>query len=220
MWAHSPAANSLFACRIRSAAQASRLQLQWAMRVAGLCILLGSTVAACTTGNGPGTLPPSEAGTTQLGILCSTFYAASGTFVPNASDKPPSGFTGCWPIGAWTFSLTLNADTSTGGGIDTCMTTGNEPTPLAKYQFTGTTTLDMNGDPLEHFAYMPQPSDPNVNTTIKVTEGGTGVCEGGLSLYDSTGTKVWTLSPELNADNSITGSAEYDLYGSNQWTGG
>ncbi|MEO8846052.1 MAG: hypothetical protein ABI591_12375 [Kofleriaceae bacterium] len=156
---------------------------------------------------------------TQLGITCSTFYASTGTFVPNAGDPPPANFTGCWPIGAWTFTLAPNTDPASGGGIDSCSTNGHEPTTLAKYQFTGSTTLDANGDPVEHFTYTPQSNDPNVHTTIKVTEGGTGVCAGGMSLFDTTGTKVWTLSPELNADNSITGSAEFDLYGSDQWGG-
>ncbi|HEY4059719.1 MAG TPA: hypothetical protein VGM39_24060, partial [Kofleriaceae bacterium] len=75
------------------------------------------------------------------------------------------------------------------------------------------------GDPEEHFTYNPQPSDPNIHATAKVTEGGTGVCEGSLSLFDTTGTKVWTLKPELNADNTITGDAEFDLWGENQWGG-
>jgi hypothetical protein len=207
--------------------KASLLHLQARMRLAGICVVLGSTIAACTTGSStPGggiadatVGPPSESGMAQLGITCSTFYASSGTFVPNAGDPPPTNFSGCWPIGAWTFSLTPNTDTTTGGGVDTCMSGGHEPTTLAKYQFTGTTTLDQDGDPVEHFTYKAQSNDPNIHSTIKVTEGGTGVCQGSMSLFDTTGTKVWTLSPELNADNSITGSAEYDLYGSDQWGG-
>lgn len=195
------------------------------MRLSGICIVLGSTIAACTTGtSAPGggdaaVGPPSESGMTQLGITCSAFYSSSGTFVPNAADPPPANFTGCWPIGAWTFSLTLNSDEASGGGVDTCASAGHEPTTLAKYQFTGTTTLNQDGDPVEHFTYQAQSNDPNVHSTIKVTEGGTGVCQGSMGLYDTTGTKVWTLSPELNADNSVTGSAEYDLYGSDQWGG-
>ena len=197
------------------------------MRLAVICVVLASTIAACTTGSsGPGgngtdaTLgPPSEAGMTQLGITCSTYYSTSGTFVPNAGDPPPASFSGCWPIGAWTFTLAPNTDPATGGGVDSCSTAGHAPTALAKYQFTGTTTLDQSGDPVEHFTYTPQSNDPNVHQSIKVTQGGTGICAGSLSLFDSTGTKVWPLSPELNLDNSINGSAEFDLYGSNQWGG-
>ena len=183
------------------------------MRVIGLILL----VAACDTGDPTGN--QSEAGMEQLGILCSTFYAAHGTFVPNASDPPPSGFMGCWPIGQWTFTLTGNTDPNTGGGADSCAG-AHEPAPLAKYQFTGSTMPDTNGDKAQHFTYNPQASDPNVHITAKVTAGGTGVCQASLTLYDAMGTSVWTLKPELNADNSITGDAEYDLYGSNQWGGG
>ncbi len=209
--------------------KAPLLQSRTRMRVAGKIVaFLGSTLVACTTGSSssggglttdakPG--PPSEAAMNQEGIVCSTFYSSAGTFVPNTAEPPPANFTGCWPIGAWTFSLTINTNTSTGGGTDTCATAGKEPTPLAQYQFTGATGSDGNGNPTENFSYTPQASDPNVHTTIKVTEGGSGVCEGNLSLYDTTGEKVWSLSPELNADNSITGGAEFDLYQSNQWGG-
>jgi hypothetical protein len=205
--------------------KASLLHLCLKMRIAGIFVVL---ITACTTGSsvpGGGAItdatlgPPSESGMTQLGITCSTFYSASGTFVPDTNNPPPANFSGCWPIGAWSFSLTVSTDASMGGGVDTCSSSGHEPTTLAKYQFTGTTSLDQDGDPVEKFTYTPQSSDPNVHTTIKVTEGGTGICQGGLSLYDSTGMKVWTLQPELNADNSVTGNGEFDLYGSNQWSG-
>jgi hypothetical protein len=195
----------------------------------GITSLLGLTIVACTSGSSPGggggtsdggyKGPPSEAGISQEGIVCSTFYSSSGTFVPNTADPPPANFTGCWPIGAWTFSLTVSTDTTMGGGVDTCATAGKEPTALTKYQFTGTTSMDANGDPIENFSYTPQSGDPNVNSTIKVTEGGSGLCEGDVELYDSTGTKVWSLNPELNADNSVTGKAEFDLYGADQWGG-
>jgi hypothetical protein len=210
--------------------KASLLQRAISMRLAELALVLGSALAACTTGSSspggkPGgtvdaTLgPPSESGAVQLGITCSTFFSAKGTFVPDTANPPPTGFTGCWPVGAWSFTLTVNTDTTSGGGVDTCATAGMEPTPLAKYQFTGTTSLDQDGDPQQSFKYNAQPSDPNVHTTIKVTEGGSGICQGSLSLYDSTGTKVWTLQPEQNADNSITGGAEFDLYTTDQWGG-
>lgn len=209
--------------------KAPRLHSRARMRAARIFGLLGSTLVACTTGSSPGggghagdagyVGPPSEAAMTQEGIICSTFYSSAGTFVPNTAEPPPANFTGCWPIGAWTFSLTINTNTATGGGTDTCAPAGKEPTPLAMYQFTGSTGSDAQGDPTENFSYTAQASDPNVHTTIKVTEGGSGVCEGNLTLYDTTGEKVWSLSPELNADNSITGGAEFDLYGTDQWGG-
>jgi hypothetical protein len=200
--------------------KASRLQPRPIMRLVAICFL-GSAAAACETGNGASVdaarPPPSEAGNTQLGIICSTFYSSAGTFAPNTGDPPPTGFSGCWPIGVWTFSLTMVAPSA---GSGSACAGSNVPTPLTQYEFTGTTTTDQDGDPEEVFTYNPQPDDPNVNNTIKVTEGGSGLCQGDVSLYDTTGTKVWTLSPELNADNSITGTGtEYDLYGTDQWGG-
>ena len=199
------------------------------MRLIRICGVVSSMLlsAACTTGSsGTGDGGGSsimaghpEASMQQEGITCSTFYAATGTFVPNTSDPPPSGFTGCWPIGTWTFSLTVSTDTTMGGGIDSCAASGKEPTPLAQYRFTGTTTTDADGDPVEHFTYNPQSTDPTVNYTAKVTEGGSGICAGNLTLYDATGEQVWSMSPELNTDNSITGNAEFDLFPTDQWSG-
>lgn len=191
------------------------------MRLVHICGALFALTAAsaCTTGSSGIEPGNPEAGNTQLGITCTTFYSVTGTFVPNTADPPPSGFEGCWPIGQWTFSLTVSTDESMGGGPDTCGPQNHEPQPLAMYQFTGSTVLNSDGDPEEQFTYNPQPGDPNVNFTAKVTQGGTGLCEGGLKLYDSTGTQVWTLSPELNADNTITGAAEFDSYTEDQWTG-
>jgi hypothetical protein len=190
------------------------------MRLVHICGVLVTLVAsACTTGSSGIEPGNPEAGNQQLGIKCSTSYATSGTFVPNTADPPPSGFDGCWPIGGWTFTLSINTDPDSGGGVDSCAPANLEPTPLAQYQFTGSTTVNSDGDPEEHFTYTPQASDPNVNYSAKVTEGGTGICEGNLKLFDATGTQVWTMNPELNADNSITGSAEFDSYTDDQWTG-
>src|SRR5580658_4067725 len=114
--------------------EASLLQRQTNMRV-GICIAVGLGVVACSTGSSK-TGSQDASMNMQLGIICSTFYSSSGTFAPNTADPPPSGFSGCWPIGAWTFSLTKSTDAMTGGGTDTCATDNHEPTPLAMYQFT------------------------------------------------------------------------------------
>lgn len=181
-------------------------------------VLVALLASACTTGSSGIEPGNPEAGNQQLGIQCSTSYAASGTFAPNTADQPPSGFEGCWPIGTWTFSLTVNTDPNSGGDVDTCAAS-HPQTPLAQYSFTGTTTVNSDGDKEEHFTYNPGAGDQTANYTAKVTEGGTGICAGSLKLYDASGTQVWTLSPELNQDNSITGGAEFDLYTDDQWIG-
>jgi hypothetical protein len=125
---------------------------------------------------------------------------------------------GCWPAGTWTVKLTK----ATTGSADSCATDGHEPTPLAQYEIVATATADpTTGDPDIAWTYTPQSSsDPNVDFEGKATGGGVGLCNGAFGLYDATGTEVWNLTPELNTDDmTLSGTAEYDLYGSDQWVG-
>jgi len=74
----------------------------------------------------------------------------------------------------------------------------------------------MNGDPIvDTFTYVNDPTNPRV--VVKVSEGGSGLCEGELSIYSADGKTVWLLKPELNADNTITGDGEYGQYSTDQW---
>jgi hypothetical protein len=92
------------------------------------------------------------------------------------------------------------------------------PQPLQQYQMKGIVTQDQNGDPLPDMTYV---TDPNAKVIAKYSEGGSGLCEGELDLYNTDGTKVWLLKPELNADNSITGDGEYGEFTTDQFpTGG
>jgi hypothetical protein len=181
------------------------------MRVTGICASFGSAVVAlaCTTGSN--TPPPPN-----NSLMCQTFFTLTGTFGPPSAPNP--NVDGCWPIGPWT--MMLAKDTSM---PDTCAGSGDEPTPLSMYVFDGIEGTDSNGDPTEGFMYVPDgSSDPNVNSNAKVTEGGPG-CLGAFNLYDVTGTHVWQLNPDMSDIGSgsqvLTGSAEFDLYGSDQWLG-
>ena len=71
-------------------------------------------------------------------------------------------------------------------------------------------------DMLQSFTYT---TDPNAHSIVKVSAAGNAMCEGELSLYSADGKQVWNLKPWLNADNTITGEGEYDLYGTDQWIG-
>ena len=191
------------------------------MRIAGISASLCSTLvaAACTTGN-------SKPGTgSQEGIVCATVYTAGGTFAVDATMEP-AGMVGCWPVGTW--KITLSA-AMTGSDGPMC-SGGNSPQLLSSYTVQATATADPNtGDPDISWAYVPQSStDPNVNFTGKASDGkGTvgssnqsPLCQGLFSLYDATGTKEWNLTPELDPDDmTLSGSAEYDLYGTDQWMG-
>jgi hypothetical protein len=142
----------------------------------------------------------------SLPIECSTQFALTGSFAPNAATPNPDG-RACWPIGTWTFTVQMPFSGNT------C---NPAPTPSTSYVVTGTAmfSADMLEVIGESFTYT---TDPNAMTAIKVTEGGTGLCQGSVGVFSTDGKQVWELSPELNADNSITGNGEFRTYTSNQW---
>lgn len=164
-------------------------------------LFLGSLICGCTSGDSPGAADASTANDR----VCSATLTTSGSFVPDPAATPPTGSTGCWPAGTWTFTAAV-AD-------NTC---SKPPTPEAQYQFKGTQTLDMNGDPVVNtFTYLNDPT--NTRVIVKVSEGGSGLCEGELDIYSTDGKTVWLLKPELNADNSVTGDGEYGEFSTDQW---
>ena len=168
-------------------------------RMAGICvsITMGLFAVGCTTGDSMGD-------NNTLGRVCTATFTASGTFMPGAAA--PTGWSECWPVGMWTFSMTQTAsDCSTAPAI------------LPSYQMRGDQITDMNGDPNYQMAYV---TDPTTNNIAKVTKGGgTGQCEGELDLYSADGNGVFYWKPYTNADNTITGDGEYTLYTNDQWTG-
>jgi hypothetical protein len=157
-------------------------------------------------------------------VSCATAYTASGTFAVDASLEP-TNMVGCWPVGTWTISLSSATTAS-----DAPMCSGSHaPQLLANYVVKATATADpMTGDPDISYTYVPQANDPNVHFEGKAADGKgtvgsnsqTPLCEGIFGLYDSSGTKVWYLDPELDPDGmTLGGSAEYDLFSSDQWVG-
>jgi hypothetical protein len=164
-----------------------------------MCAML-SGMTACTIGGGP---PVGDHNT--LGRICTTQFSTAGTFAPDTANLAPAGYTGCWPIGVWTFSATQVAND--------CQT---PPTLLSQYQIKAELVPDPNGtpDPVEQFSYV---TDPATMNHVKITQGGSGLCEGEVDLYSIDGLQLWAFKPELNADNTITGDGEYGLYKDSQW---
>jgi hypothetical protein len=140
------------------------------------------------------------------GRVCGATLATSGSFTPDAANPPPTDYEGCWPVGMWTFTVTV-AD-------NTCSTS---PAPLSQYQMKGIVMPDQNGDPLPEMTYV---TAPGPRVIAKYSEGGSGLCEGELDLYSDDGLKVWLLKPELNADNTITGDGEYGEFKDDQFPTG
>ena len=170
------------------------------MRLASALIFV-SAICGCTSGDSPGTADASTAN----GRSCSATLTTMGSFAPDPAATPPVDSTGCWPAGVWTFTAAVTQNDCT-----------KTPVPEAQYQFKGTQTNDMNGDPIVNtFTYLNDPT--NTRVTVKVSEGGSGLCEGELTIYSTDGKIVWLLKPELNADNTITGDGEYGEFTTDQW---
>ncbi|MEO6773973.1 MAG: hypothetical protein ABI467_13310 [Kofleriaceae bacterium] len=164
-------------------------------------LFLVPVVCGCKSGDTPGGADASTANDR----VCDATLTTMGSFVPDPAATPPADSTGCWPAGTWTFTAAVTQNDCT-----------TAPVPESQYQFKGVQTADMNGDPIvDTFTYLNDPTNPRV--IVKVSEGGSGLCEGELTIYSTDGTKVWLLKPELNADNTITGDGEYGEFTSDQW---
>jgi hypothetical protein len=144
----------------------------------------------------------------MLGRVCTTTLKTTGSFVQ--SKAPPvhedgTPYTGCWPIGTWTFSASVDQGDCTAA-----------PTLLAQYQFKVDEMLDADGIPYQVNTYM---TDPASRHRVKVSQGGDGLCEGELNLFSADGKEVFILKPELYADLHLGGEGEYQLFKSDQWLG-
>jgi hypothetical protein len=159
---------------------------------------LALVLFACTAGD--------PATNNTIGRTCSAALSITGTFAqttPPPTEPNGSAFTGCWPIGTWTFSATV--------GTSDCT---DSPMLAASYSFRGTEGSDENGDPTEDFAY----SDPSAHTIVKVTAAGNGACEGELDLFSPDGLKEWDFAPWLMG-TAISGEGAYNEYTTDQWVG-
>lgn len=143
-----------------------------------------------------------------IGRLCTMQMAVSGTFVESTPAPPHEDgtpYTGCWPIGTWTFSVTP--------GQTDC---SPAPAPLGQYQFKVELKTDSDGQYYQSNTYM---TDPSARHRVKVSQGGAGLCQGELNLFSADGKEVWIIKPSLYEDKHLGGDGEYSLHDSDQWIG-
>jgi hypothetical protein len=172
------------------------------LRIAGVSALILAT--GCLVESTGEDLTPTD----MLGRVCTTELAVTGSFVQSKAAPPHEDgtpYTGCWPIGTWTFSASY--------GMGDCTT---KPALLAQYQFKVDELFDMDGIPYQVNTYM---TDPSARARVKVSQGGDGLCEGELNLFSADGKEVTILKPELYADQHLGGNGELQIYKSDQWLG-
>jgi hypothetical protein len=184
-----------------SLAVAHALQLRAPMKnnirvphaVLGLTLALGAA-PGCLSGSPPSTGDRQQ----QLGIICEAQVRIAGQF--QASAAPPSDVFGCWPVGTWTFSASIES-------TDCASPPALEP----RYAF----SVTRDADALETYRFLNEPTRPGVK--LKVSSGGSGLCEGGLMIYSPDRKTLVNLKPTLNADGTVTGNGEVELYSTAQF---
>jgi hypothetical protein len=145
---------------------------------------------------------PGSVGSDTDEIVCSAPLAITGSFA--VGTPKPAEISGCWPIGTWTFAMTV--------GEHDCAAA---PQPLAQYQIRVDRDLaSEDPDFAWLYTYVTDPDD--MNADISVTSGGGGLCEAEVMLYANAGKTVWNLHPALQADNSLTGLGDYEEHTQNQ----
>ena len=104
------------------------------LRIAGVSAILLAT-GCLVESQGPDLTGPD-----MLGRICTQDIVTTGSFVQSKAAPPNEDgtpYTGCWPIGTWTFTASYGA----GGNCET------KPALLPQYQFKVEEMLDADGIP-------------------------------------------------------------------------
>jgi hypothetical protein len=127
-----------------------------------------------------------------LGIVCDADLTVAGTFA--ASAPQPVDVIGCWPVGTWTFTLAV--------------TDNRCPTPpdlRTSYRI----EVSQDADGNQRYTDLDDPNNPSPD--LRVTSGGSGLCEGSFRFYSADGKTVTNVTSNLHADNIVDGHGEYEI---------
>lgn len=153
-----------------------------------------------TTDGGSSGNGSSDGGAAPFGgtMLCSATLSLVGTWTlgnPQPTDFPG----GCWPDGAWNFMATMTQNDCTPA-----------PQLAALYRFTVVEDTNYN----DTITYLNDPT--NMTDSLKISGGEGGVCVGAFLLFSSDGKTVINLRPAVQADGSINGHGEYQVWSGDQ----
>ncbi|MBS1122304.1 MAG: hypothetical protein H6Q90_4532 [Deltaproteobacteria bacterium] len=187
-------------------------------KVGSLVLLSGMLIGACGVGDdssggggGDGGADPNP-----NRYKCTAAFTTQGTWTEGQPVRPVEVPTGCWPVGTWTFTATVDDAQEvvdiTGDGVgDRCGTVPGTTAPSvdASYSF----RVDRVDDPasdgwVESYAYL---GDMATFNKVSVSEGGVGDCEGDLELLSVDKKELWVLHP-AQTGTTIVGTGEYTLY--------
>jgi hypothetical protein len=167
--------------------------------------------AACAVGNvppgtdpgdGPQRIASSEEGVDErldgLDIICESTMLVTGTYVAGAPQPPE--VLGCWPVGTWTVSATIDR-------------LGCDPQPMfTDGVFTETYSYEVVYDAEESFiqvGFLNDPSDERVN--LKISTEGDSLCHGAMDHFNLDGTVIG-FRPTLQLDGTLSGIGTYTVH--------
>lgn len=166
-------------------------------------ILLGlGFVGACSVGGDDGgdVLTGIEDRDEALGIVCNATFKVTGSFAAGTPARPAEVPTGCWPVGTWTFSASIDTNE--------CAT----PPALATTYAFRVDRVDEGEGYVESYTYM---GDQAMLFKVGVSEGGSLECSGGLELFSPDGLQYWNFKP-MQGGTTIEGFGEYAQYETSQ----
>jgi hypothetical protein len=144
---------------------------------------------------------PSDEETDQrlddLGIICESTLNVTGSYV--VGDAQPSDFLGCWPVGRWTFTASIDFQ-------------GCSPQPQITEEFVYDVTMDDDSNQI--IVYTTDPDNERVS--FKVSSEGDGLCHGLFDHYYTDGT-VLTFRPTKQEDGSLVGFGAYSVFAEDPW---
>jgi hypothetical protein len=193
------------------------------MRLAGACLLI--LFAGCGVGDDSDLDPPIEPiDPNPNRMVCSEGFTVRGTWAAGTPARPLDEPTGCWPVGTWTFTATIDpqyeaADLDGDAVGERCGQVPGTSAPTLEPSYSFTVNRVDNGDGWEE-SYIFNGEEARL-FRIKVSEGGAKECEGQLELLSPDDKQLWSFKPNQGValddnGNPVPGSAT-ELIGSGEY---
>lgn len=192
-------------------------------RIAGASFLfsLGVSLVGCGVGGGGG--GPEPGGPPQPPppddkIVCMGHFTLTGKFTPDTTAPRPNDaetntpLEGCWPVGQWDFSATVNAQVQD-PKEKACATA---PTVLPKYSFKVSATTT-EGETIMTYSILAPTT--GVLSHLSVGSNGQG-CVGSLELATPDGKSYWNMQPTLAkapGTTTLEGAGDFISYSVDAW---
>lgn len=132
-----------------------------------------------------------------LDIACESTLTVTGANAPG--NPPPDDHLGCWPVGEWTVTATIDR-------------IGCDPQPDLSESMRYTITHDEENASI-NVLWANDPEDERVN--LKISTAGDGLCHGAMEHFGGDtgdGFEVWAFYPTLQEDGSLVGTGTYSIY--------